>query len=136
VKKSALLVAITLVIALMFAGCLTSNNYEKVLQKAADDLNAKCPMTIDSQTRLDNVAVLPGKVFQYYYTLTDFSKEELPEETIAQIKQALQSSILNGIKSSTDMKTLRDNDVTFKYVYKSNDSFEVFSLTFLPKDYK
>jgi len=43
---------------------------------------------------------------------------------------------LNNIKSSSDMKKLRDWEVTFKYVYKSNDNYELMSMTFTPSDYK
>jgi hypothetical protein len=66
----------------------------------------------------------------------NFSKSQLTEAQIAEIKKELNPQILNNIKSSSDMKKLRDWEVTFKYVYKSNDNYELMSMTFTPSDYK
>jgi uncharacterized lipoprotein YehR (DUF1307 family) len=133
-KFLAVILALTMVFALV--GCGGSSNDDKVLQETVNQLNEQCPMAVDSETRLDNTATFSGKILQYNYTLINYSKDALSEEQITETKNSLQSQILNTIKSSEEMETLRDMGVTFKYVYKSNDSFELFSLTFSPKDYQ
>ena len=141
-----LLLAIVLVcVCVLFSSCSLINSalsgaadslIDKALSDAANEINAQCPMTVDSDTRLDNVVALPDKTLQYNYTLVKYSKSQLTEEQIAQVQSTLKIQILNTIKTSSDMKTLRDDDVTFTYVYKSNDAQELIKLTFTPQDYK
>jgi len=123
--------------ALLFAGCTQRDNLiDRVLVDAANEINTTCPFTVDSETRLDNCAALPNKTLQYNYTLVNYSKEQLTEAQIEQMKDTLNTQIVNLIKSSSDMQTLKDYEVTFRYVYKSNDYYELFSITVKPQDYK
>jgi hypothetical protein len=47
---------------LLHASCTPSDkSIDKSLVDAANEINAVCPMTVDSETRLDNCAALPGK---------------------------------------------------------------------------
>ena len=43
--------------------------FNKAMIKIAAELNKETPMMVDAETRLDNVIVLPGNVFQYNYTI-------------------------------------------------------------------
>jgi len=123
--------------ALLFTGCTQrDNSIDRALVDAANEINATCPFTVDSETRLDNCVALPNKTLQYNYTLVNYAKEQLTEDQIAQSKDTLNAQIVNLIKSSSDMQTLKDYEVTFKYVYKSNDYYELFSITVKPQDYK
>ncbi len=92
-----------------------NNTFDKQLMKAASDLNKSCPVMVDKDTRLDNTVALPDNIFQYNYTLVNYSKEEID---IDLIKNNLQPLLLNNIKSNDDLKIFRDNKVTLKYSYK------------------
>lgn len=48
---------------------------EKQLERAAEELNKKCPIVVDEETRLDDAIPGPGDVFTYEYTLVKIAKE-------------------------------------------------------------
>jgi len=50
-------------------------SFDKAMVKIASELNESCPMMVDSETRLDNVLMLPPKTFQNNYTLINLEKE-------------------------------------------------------------
>ena len=136
-KKAALpilIFAMMLSAILILTGC--SSGVDKLLQDTANGVNKQCPMTIDSETRLDNVAALPGKTLQYNYTLVNYAKGQLTADQIASVQSSMSTTIKNSIKSTSDLKTLRDYKTTFKYVYKSSDGYELFSITVAPADYQ
>jgi len=49
-------------------------SFDKVMMKAASELNKTCPIMVDKETRLDNAVSLPGQIFQYNYTLVNMGK--------------------------------------------------------------
>jgi len=137
VLLSVLAVLVLICGGLMLPGCTPNDkSIDKALADVVNEINAVCPITVDSETRLDNCVALPGKNIRYNYTLVNFANGDLSESQITQIKDELRPSIINQIKSASDMQKFRDYEVTIKYVYKSNDSFELFSITVAPKDYK
>ena len=73
-------------------------------------------MFIDSLTRLDNTMTLPGKTFQYNYTL----KNSASLNTNV-IKSNLHQSILNSIKTNPALKEFRDNNVKLVYSYSDEN---------------
>lgn len=137
-----LLALVLLCSVIVIPGCNTVKDsvIDSVLVETANQINAQCPMTIDSDTRLDNTSALPGKVFQYNYTLVNYSKSKMTDSEVKEIQRIIQDElrpfILNGIKSSSEMKALKDYGVTFKYVYKTSDGFELSVLTIKPSEYK
>lgn len=138
-KKLISLVVTVFAIALAgfsLAGCSTGPIVDKVLAETANELNKNVPMTVDAETRLDNVSALPNQTMRYSYTLVNFAKSDLDEDMLTQMQDTMKPSILNLIKTSSDMKSLRDLGVTFEYLYRSNDSQELFKLAFGPSDYK
>ena len=137
-QKFILVVAAVLFAAGSLAGCSQARDaaVDEELRNMANEINAQCPMTIDQDTRLDNAIALQGKTFQYNYTLVNYAKSALTAEQIQSIEDAMRPSILNILKSSSQLKELRDNNVTFKYLYRSNDGYELMILTFTPSDYK
>ncbi len=89
-------------------------SFDKAMMQAASELNKGCPMIVDQQTRLDNAIVLPGKIFQYNYTLINISKDSIDIQTFTDYMKPL---ILNNIKTKPDLKAFRDNKVTMAYNY-------------------
>ncbi|MDR2005403.1 MAG: zinc ribbon domain-containing protein [Prevotella sp.] len=106
---------------------------DKVLMESAGELNKSCPVMVDEETRFDNAIAMPNKTFQYNYTLLNFEKEST--DTIL-IKSALEPGILNSVRTSPEMKYLRDNKITFRYYYKDKNSAYLFRINILPEQYK
>lgn len=102
----------------------------KAMSEIASEINKSCPMLLDSITQLDNVLVMPDNVFQYNYTLL-----HTDEINIEGLKESMQPALLNLIRTSPQMKTLRDYDCTFSYFYKDKNGVFLFSITVTPDDY-
>lgn len=108
-------------------------SFDKQLMQVASELNKTCPVMVDSETQLDNTIALPGKTFQYNYTLINTVKDSVD---IANLEAYMKTSILNTIKTSPDLKTFRDNDVIMTYSYKDKNSVHLLKMTFTPDQYK
>jgi hypothetical protein len=102
------------------------------LSECADAANKNLPRMIDEETRLDKTEVSYYKTFQYHFTLVKYAKDEFDPE---KLKNALQPSVSNYVKTNDDLKELRDRKVTIEYVYHDKNNEEVLTLTYEPKDY-
>ncbi|MCK5198362.1 MAG: hypothetical protein KAR21_08430 [Spirochaetales bacterium] len=110
-----------------------NNSFDKQMMKAASELNESCPIMVDTDTRLDNSIALPDNVFQYNYTLVNYTKEELD---IEKLEENISPNILNNLKTNPSLKIYRDNKVTMAYSYKDKEGIFLFSLEFKHDDYK
>lgn len=106
---------------------------DKVLMSTASEMNKTCPVMIDSLTRLDNTIGLPGKVLQYNYTLVTIDRSN---GDTTRIKAFIEPRILNTIKTSLQMKYLREHETTFNYYYRDKNGMYYFSLSITPDKYK
>lgn len=107
--------------------------YKEALIKAENEINKNCPILIDRETRLDNVIALPDNVFQYNYTLINTLKDSLNADDL---KEYLEPSVINFVKSNPDMKTLRDNKTTINYYYKDKSGVYLFTISVKPNQYE
>lgn len=112
---------------------LFNKGFDSQLVAVASEINKKCPMTIDAETRLDTTVALPGNKFQYMYTLVNFKKDQIDVDTL---KKTMRPSILNTIKTNPDLKTFRDNNVTMIYNYRDKNGVTVMQLEYMSSDYK
>jgi hypothetical protein len=102
------------------------------LSSCADTANKDFPKMIDSETRLDKTMALPNKIFQYHFTLINYSKDEInPEE----LKNNIQASILNNLKTNSVFDDFRNYKVTIEYLYHDKNNNEILKLTYEPNDY-
>ena len=109
------------------------SSIDKVLMAAASEINESCPVMIDNATRLDNAIALPGKIFQYNYTLVNTLKDSI---NIEEIRNYLEPTIINFVKTSPDMKTMRDNKTTINYYYKDKSGKYLLTISVEPKLYE
>ena len=109
------------------------NIFDKKLIETANQLNRNLPLLLDSETRLDSTMALPDKKFTYFYTLINYSTEEIDIEIL---KENLEPNILNNIKTSTDLKKFRENKVTMVYLYRDKNGNEILKLEYSYNDYK
>ncbi len=115
------------------AGLFRKPAFDKALMEAASELNKSCPIMIDNATRLDNAIAMPGNVFQYNHTLISMAKDST---NIDELKDYLEPTITNFVKTNPDMQTMRDHDVTVNYYYKDMQGVYLFTISVKPEQYK
>jgi len=91
-----------------------SSTNNDVMTQAANEINKKCPIMVDSITRFDNSAALTNNVFQFNYTITNADKSNY--DTIA-LQSAVRPITLNLLKTDPKYKLYRDNNTTLSFVY-------------------
>lgn len=108
--------------------------WQLAMVKAANKLNKTCPLMVDSITRLDNAVAVPypSNIFQYNYTLLKVPQENVSYE---EIKAGLEPVIVNYVRTSPDMKHMRDHNVTVKYAYKDVEGVHLFTIEVKPEQY-
>ena len=106
---------------------------DKAMMKIANEINKSCPMMVDPDTRLDNAIALPGNVFQYNYTLVHLEKAKAdPEE----MRNLMQPTITNQVKTNPDMKFMRDRRTTINYYYKDKAGIFFLKISVTPDKYE
>ncbi len=108
-------------------------NIEEILVQAAQEMNKSCPIILDQDTRLDTTLGGPGKNFSYFYTLVNYSKEEINQDTLISY---LKPNIINNVKTHPQMAIFRENDITMNYNYKDKDGVFLFIISVTPEEYK
>jgi hypothetical protein len=106
--------------------------FDKGMMEAASQLNASCPIMIDKDTRLDNAAAMPNKVFQYYYTLVNVDQSEVNVDTL---RKYMEPVIVNGVRTSPDLRAYRDNKVTMDYHYRDKNGVFLMKISVTPELY-
>ena len=109
------------------------NIFDRNLMETANQLNKNLPIMLDSETRLDSTMALPDKKFSYYFTVVNYSVDELDIENFENI---MEPKILNNIKTNSDLKQFRDNKVTMIYFYKDKNGNEIIKFEFTYDEYK
>ncbi|MES0490227.1 MAG: hypothetical protein ABUK01_09555 [Leptospirales bacterium] len=133
-KKNKNLVLMLSFIASMLFIVNCGSGIEAELKEASAEINAQCPMTIDAFTRLDNTEVLPGKIFQYNYTLTTEDKAVLGADPV-KFASTIKAQVIPTLKNNPALDIFRDNDVTLVYIYNKPDGTEFFRFEVLPENY-
>ena len=108
------------------------NSGNSTLRLMADQLNRQCPMTIDAETRLDRVEVMPGNGLAYNYTFINKSASSVDT---ASMQQALKPGILSNLKSNAAFQYFRDNKITMIFNYADKDGVFLFSMAFTSDEY-
>jgi hypothetical protein len=114
-------------------GFLKKPIYDKIMVSYANQINKNCPIMIDVNTRFDNATVLPGNVFQYNYTLVNMDKANI---NIDDLKNYMEPKVTNWVKTSPEMKALRDIKITFNYYYKDKAGVYLLTISVTPDKYQ
>ncbi len=110
----------------------SSQSIDNQLMQLSNEFNKSLPIMVDQVTRLDTVIPMPGKVLTYNYTLVNMSLEQID---IVSLREYLRPRIINNIKTSDEMKYLRDKGVTFVYKYYDDVKRFVFEVKVTPDEY-
>lgn len=109
-----------------------STDYDD-MTKAANEINKKCPIMVDSITRFDNSAALTNNVFQFNFTVTNADK--LNYDTNA-LQSAVRPLTLNALKTDPKYKLYRKNNTTLSLVYHDKNGSYLCSILMNPNDTK
>lgn len=122
-----------------------SQSYEKVtfqdLKEAADHINSTmCPLMVDSETRLDRSDAVPDSkdlIFQYSYTMVNYSKREIEQKlNMDTFKDIMDKQLIKLVSETDELELYRKNNVIFKYVYYDKNHIYLFCVTIGPDKYK
>ena len=102
------------------------------LIKAANQINAHAPIIIDSTTRLDRVNALPGKVFQYNFTIVSFDRSQIDTN---ELKTSARASMISKLKSNPQASLFRDNQVELQAKYVDKEGKDITSVSVFPNEY-
>lgn len=106
---------------------------DKELSSIASEINKNCPSNIDQFTVLTSVVALPNKTLQYNYSINNITKAEVKLDTV---KKYLFPSILQNVKTSPEMKSFRDNQVTLNYRYSDKNGLYITTYIITPEMYE
>lgn len=104
---------------------------EGVLRQMTDQLNTKMPMSVDRDTRLDNILAGPGARFTYNYTIVSAPFRDIDRQ---HFMNYLQIHIKAGVCSNPDMQIFFKNKVVVGYSYRASDGLFIAKLDISPKD--
>ena len=94
---------------------------ESQLLKMSNEINKKCPLMVDPETRLDKTGAYRKRIY-YYYTLVNY---DISDVDVKYLIYKVKPALLNKIKTNPDMKFLRDHKVTFIYNYRDKSGINI-----------
>ena len=110
----------------------SNTDFDAMLRFTAEKINERCPMMVDKNTRMDNVAALSNKKILHNYTLInnvvgDFTDEYLENE--------FGRILINKVKTNPGLSLWRENNVTLVYHYSDKNGVSVKQYTITPEMY-
>jgi len=109
-----------------------SPSVDEMMVKAASEFNKTCPMMVDQITRMDNAVALPGRVFQYNFTMINMDVASIE---IEELKKNLEPVIINTVKTNPELKLFRDKEITMVYYYRDSNGNYMFKISVGPNQY-
>ncbi|MBK7308602.1 MAG: hypothetical protein IPO01_09525 [Chitinophagaceae bacterium] len=82
---------------------------------AAAEINKKCPIATDENTRMDSATVFNEYMITYHYTIHTVSNKDID---LAKFKGSMQSAMDEKYKTDPQLKIYRENNIAVAYDYK------------------
>ena len=117
--------------SIVFVQCNTSQKIDNKAIKLVNKFNKKCPMMIDSETRMDGIDVKNNSIV-YKFTLINLKLENVDTSTF---NKNLRPGIINSIKENKDLDELKRINSVFEYYYKDLENKFIYSFKINPEDY-
>lgn len=116
-------------------GCKRETKDEKIKNDIEQFTQKECPKFFDPCTRLDSACYdIASRTLSYHYTVQDV----LDDETIytEEVTDAFRENTLRELRNSIQLKTYKDEGITFRYDYRSITTGKMLlELTFTKEDY-
>ena len=81
----------------------------------AAEINKKCPIATDENTRMDSATVFNEYMITYHYTIHTVSNKDID---LVKFKVSMQSAMDGKYKTDPQLKIYRDNKIAVAYDYK------------------
>ena len=104
---------------------------EGLLRQVADIVNQTMPMSVDKDTRLENIIAGPGARFTYNYTIITRQSKDINH---IYLMNSLRKNVKSQACSNADLQIFFQNKVTIGYSYKSSDRIHIGTLEITPQD--
>ncbi len=96
----------------------TGNVVNDNLFAVAKEINKKCPMPTDENTRLDSATVFNEYMITYHYTVHTVRNKDID---ITKFKTNMQTTMDEKYKTDPQLAVYRDNKIAIAYDYKDKD---------------
>jgi hypothetical protein len=96
-------------------------------------MNKSYPRQLDAMTRMDSVSTFPGRVFQYNYTITTNTKEEIDTNVF---RTAIAPGLLTTARDNPGMDFFRETNMTLVYSYNDKNGAFLWKYVIVPAMYK
>lgn len=120
-------------LVLFFSCTDTLVEHQKDLARIAEEINEKCPQMLDSETRIEGIEVKDPNTLIYHYTLIHIEKKNVDTN---QFYRMLWPGIISNIKTSIEMKKLRENNTLIEYSYVDKSNQPIYTFHIGPKEYE
>lgn len=107
-------------------------SFDKAMMATAGELNKSCPIMVDEHTRFDNAVAMANNSFQYNYSIVDVEATAINPDTL---KKYILPGIVNNVKTSPDLKFIRDHKTTLIYNYRDKNGVFVLKINVTPEMY-
>ncbi|RWW92336.1 hypothetical protein [Flavobacterium cerinum] len=124
-------IAFTMTIAVSVM-CKGNNAVASEVIKTSEEINKKCPITIDAYTILDNTTVTENPLTLVYLYTVRVNKDSLTVN-LDESKKNIMKTTQNAADTDPQMAYIRDNSVLLKYHYKDKNGKYLFDFTITPK---
>ena len=114
------------------ANSYSNIDFDAMLRITAEKINERCPMMVDKNTRMDNVAALSNKTVLYNYTMINNLVDDFTDEYF---ENEFGPILINQVKTNPGLSSWRENNVTFKYHYSDKDGVSIKQYTITPEMY-
>jgi len=115
---------------------LSDKDLFQALKKIAGEINKTMPIVVESGLRCENVNALPGRKFQYNFTITDLLKKEVDTTLIKNFIAKRKPVLTNAIRADSSMQFFRQQKVIFIYTYRDKYFNYLYNITVKPEDYQ
>lgn len=119
--------SIGLLFVIVFTGTIgepavkaSAGSIDESLQQIVSEQNGKLPMMVDSDTRLDSMAVI-NKTIRYNYTVVHYSASNLLSQKI----NSYGPIIVNKVCTTKEMRVYVKNGFTISYAYYDNEGKQI-----------
>ncbi len=116
---------------LMLCGSACQSNFDKRFYREAKEYTKNnCPMSVEEGTLLDSISYNQvSRVYTLYYSVNCENEAVMKANT-----PLLHYNLLQLLMNNTDYKEVKDNGVTFEYIYRSERTHKMFYTTQIRKE--
>ncbi len=134
--KKSIISIVLCTLFLTFTGCRRENIDERIHREAKEFTEKNCPREMDPYTTIDSACYdMKNRIYSYNYTVQGLL--DVDSIYTDELLNSFRETLLGQIKTSIQMKALKDQGVTFAYRYFSQESGKtLMNITFTKEDYK